>query len=105
MNKVQVIHEYDRIVTQLIDDIRNSHYKLQFFLELLQIKRGFFYKKMKEKRFTSEEVKTLSRYLYPEAYESYKVDVISKLLKASEKDIKEGRLKDINEVLGGGKWM
>ena len=63
MNTVRVIYEYDRIMNRLEEEIRNSNFKIQYFLDLLHLKRSFFYKKLKEKRFTSTEMKLLSKSL------------------------------------------
>lgn len=87
MNSVQIIHEYDKIIDSLEYEIKNSNYKIQYFLDLLQIKRSFFYKKLKEKRFTSKEMKILSKSLFPEAYKEYEVQVINDLIKKSKAQI------------------
>jgi len=91
MNTISIINEYDRIMDGLADDIKNSHYKIQYFLDLLDLKRGFFYKKLKEKRFTSEEMKVLSKYLYPEEYKNYEVETIDKLINISIEQIENGK--------------
>jgi hypothetical protein len=83
----------------LADDIKNSNYKVQFFMDLLGLKRGFFYKKLKEKRFTSEEMKVLSKHLYPEEYSDYEVEIIDKLLEISSQQIKDGNFKTHNVVM------
>lgn len=99
MNSIEIINKYDRLIEELGETIKNSPYKTQFFLDLLDIKRGFFYKKIKEKRFTSEEVKKLSKYLFPEDYNELEKKVIMELLEKSKKDIKAGSYRDFEEVL------
>lgn len=99
MNTIEVINEYDRLVGELGETIKKSPYKTQFFLDLLNIKRGFFYKKIKEKRFTSEEVKLLSPYLYPKVYNELEVKAIKNLLEKSKQEFKEGRFRNFDEVL------
>lgn len=89
MNSVQIIHEYDKLMNQLEAEVKNSNYKIQYFLDLLQIKRSFFYKKLKEKRFTSREMKILSKSLFPDAYKDYEVQIINELIEKSKKQIKE----------------
>jgi len=91
MNNIQVIYEYDKIVSRLGEEIKNSNYKIQYFLDLLQIKRSFFYKKLKEKRFTSEEVIKLSRSLFPDEYNEYEVQLINELIERSKEDIKNSK--------------
>lgn len=99
MNAINVIYEYDKIMTNLSSDIKNSNYKVQFFMNLLGLKRGFFYKKLKEKRFTSEEMKVLSKHLYPEEYSDYEVEIIDKLLEVSSQQIKDGKFKTHHVVM------
>ena len=61
MNKVDVIYEYDSVIARLSEDIKKSDYKVHYFLKLLNLKSSFFYKKLREKRFTSEEMKLISK--------------------------------------------
>ena len=91
MNNIQVIYEYDKIMSRLGEEIKKSNYKIQYFLDLLQIKRSFFYKKLKEKRFTSEEVIKLSRSLFPDEYNEYEVQLINELIERSKEDIKNNK--------------
>ena len=99
MNSIEIINRYDRLVEELGETIKNSPYKTQFFLDLLNIKRGFFYKKIKEKRFTSEEVKKLSKYLYPDDYNDVEKKVIKEILEKSKKEFKSGDFRDFEDVL------
>lgn len=99
MNAINVIYEYDELMSNLASDLKNSHYKMQFFMDLLGLKRGFFYKKLKEKRFTSDEMKILSKHLYPKEYSEYEVEMIDKLLDISSQQIKDGNYKTHNVVM------
>ena len=99
MNNVHIIYEYDRLMSRLGEEIKNSHYKIQYFLDLLEIKRSFFYKKLKEKRFTSEEVIKLSKSLFPEEYEDYEVSLINDLIKKSKEEIKNNKGQDFELFL------
>lgn len=103
MNKVELINKYHDLIDELGETIKNSPYKTQFFLDLLDLKRGFFYKKIREKRFTSEEVKKLSKYLYPNDYEELEKRAIKELLRKSKEEIKAGVYRDFNEVLSESK--
>ena len=91
--------ENDRIQSSLKQDIKNSNYKLQFFLDLLNLKSGFFYKKINEKRFTSDEMKILAKYLYPEAYQEYQERILDKALEVSREEIRTGNAQDFSECL------
>ena len=99
MNNIEIIYEYDKIMNRLGDEVKSSNYKIQYFLDLLQIKRSFFYKKLKEKRFTSEEVIKLSKSLFPEEYNDYEVQVINNLIDRSKEEIKNNKGKDFELFL------
>ena len=99
MNTIDLIYKYDELMNNLASDLKSSNYKLQFFMDLLGLKRGFFYKKLKEKRFTSEEVMKISKHLYPEEYSDYEVEIIDKLLVKSQQQIKEGNFKTHENVM------
>ena len=99
MNTVRVIYEYDRIMNRLEEEIRNSNFKIQYFLDLLHLKRSFFYKKLKEKRFTSTEMKLLSKSLFPEEYKEYEVQIISDLIDQSKEQIKNNKGEDFQLFL------
>lgn len=103
MNAIEVINEYDRLVGELGETIKSSPYKTQFFLDLLNLKPGFFYKKIKEKRFTSEEVKLLSKYLFPKEYNQLEIKAIKELLEQSKGEIKAGEYRDFEAVLNESK--
>ena len=49
MNNIHIIYEYDKLMSRLGDEIKNSNYKIQYFLDLLHIKRSFFLQKTKRK--------------------------------------------------------
>jgi predicted DNA-binding transcriptional regulator AlpA len=99
MNNIEIIYEYDKIMNRLADEVKSSNYKIQYFLDLLQIKRSFFYKKLKEKRFTSEEMIKLSKSLFPEEYNDYEVHIINKLIEKSKEEIKNNKGKDFELFL------
>ena len=99
MNTVQIIYEYDKIIDRLDKEIKKSNFKIQYFIDLLQLKRSFFYKKLKEKRFTSKEMKLLSKSLFPEEYKEYEVEIINELIDKSREEIKNNKGKDFNLFL------
>lgn len=99
MNNLDIIYKYDDVITQLIQDIKKSDFKTSYFLKLLNLKDSFFYKKMREKRFTNEEVKLLSQHLYPEQYQEFKDKLISKLLEKSKSQLENGEGVDFEKVL------
>lgn len=99
MRNLDVVYQYDVVVTQLIQDIKKSDFKTSYFLKLLNLKDSFFYKKMREKRFTNEEVKLLSQHLYPEQYQEYKDELTGKLLKKSKNQLENGEGVDFEKIL------
>tara|TARA_R110002072_G_scaffold24385_1_gene83022 strand:+ start:422 stop:751 length:330 start_codon:yes stop_codon:yes gene_type:complete len=103
MNKISIIYEYDAIIDKLAEDIKNSDFKVQFFLKLLNLKSSFFYKKLREKRFTSEEMKTISRHLYPSDYQNYKDNLIQDLLEKSKNQILNGETSNFENILQASK--
>jgi hypothetical protein len=103
MSKISIIYEYDSIINRLSEDIKKSDYKVQYFLKLLNLKSSFFYKKLREKRFTSEEMKLISRYLYPKEYQEYQESLLSEFLERSRAQIKEGQGIDFENTLAESK--
>ncbi len=103
MNKVNTINEYDRIIAGIAEDIKNSNFKIRYFMDLLGLKRGLFYKKMNEKRFTSEEMKKISKHLYPVEFEEHKESTILALLQESREQIIKGNTVNFEEVLVAAK--
>lgn len=103
MNTLEIIHNYDSVMTQLIEDIKKSDFKTAYFLKLLDLKDSFFYKKMREKRFTNEEVKLISKHLYPEQYQDYQDALIGKMLDKSKAQLKAGLGVDFENVLATSK--
>lgn len=102
-NTLEIIHHYDAVITQLIDNIKKSAFKTAYFLKLLNLKATFFDTKMREKRFTNEEVKLLSKQLYPEQYQSYKEAFVGKLLEKSKAQLRDGLGVHFEEVLANSK--
>jgi len=99
MNNISVIYEYDIIMNRLAKDIKNSDFKVHYFLKLLNLKSGFFYKKLREKRFTSEEVKLISKHIYPEEFQEFQDEQLNKFLEISRQQLKEGNNEDFEKIL------
>ncbi len=103
MNTVATIYNYDAIISHLAEDIKKSNYKINYFLNLLNLKPSFFYKKLKEKRFTSTEMKLIAKHLYPEEYQEYKDALISRFLARSKEQIAQGEGLDFESILEDSK--
>lgn len=91
MNTLKLIDNYEALTNQLIEDIKKSDFKVAYFLKLLNLKSSFFYKKMREKRFTNEEVKILSQHLYPEEYQAYLDEQLSNYISLAKKQLEQGK--------------
>ncbi len=103
MKTINIIYEYDKVINKVNEDIKKSNFKLQYFLDLLELKRSFFYKKMKEKRFTNDEMKLLSKHLYPEEYLEYEVSVINELLDKSIKEAESNQTENFDNAINEAK--
>jgi len=99
MNTLEIVYAYDKLLDRLAKDLKDSKYKLQFFLDILKMKRGLFYKKMKLKRFTSQEMILLSQHLYKEEYEQYQEGIILKKLEESKEQIMKGQTVNFEEAI------
>lgn len=99
MNTLKLIHDYDTVIDKLIEDIKKSDFKVSYFLKILNVKSSFFYKKMREKRFTNEEVKILSKHLYPEEYQAYQDELLGDYIEKAKKQLQNGEGINFEETL------
>ena len=83
------IKNYINILEQLPEMLSNSPFKMGYIVEKTGITPPTFYRKLKNKTFTADEVLTIAKIINPE--EAYKVELMESL-KAADKDIKEGRV-------------
>jgi hypothetical protein len=86
------IAEYENIVLELPQSIKNSKFKTEVFIKELGQTKATFYRKLSENRFAISEVKKIARILDLEK------EIDSKL-QASELDINEGRITKREEAL------
>ena len=70
--------------------------KSAFFYKKLNLKAPTYYRKLRENSFTTEEVMEITKLLFPE--EAYKEE-IKKDLKLAESDIDNGRIRNNNSVM------
>ena len=82
---IGLVEKYNSYINTLPELIKKSYYKAEYFIESLKVSEATYYRKLRENAFTSKEVTILSELLFPE-------QVILRHLKASEQDIKEGRV-------------
>lgn len=76
--------------------LKNSPFKINYIIEKLGYKENTFFKKLKDKRFSAEELLKISEIISPEEYREYE---INKMIEEGFKDMEEGRVKNFNSVM------
>ncbi|WP_297984217.1 hypothetical protein [uncultured Chryseobacterium sp.] len=76
--------------------LKNSPFKLNYIIEKLEYKENTFFKKMKERRFSAEELLKIAEIIKPDEYREYE---ISKMIEEGLNDMKEGRVKNFKKVM------
>lgn len=86
---LQTVKEYRNYIDRIPELIAKSYYKAEYFSKNLDLKLPTYYRKIREKAFTIDEVEKLTKLLYPkQAY----LEEIKKDLEQSKKDFKEGKV-------------
>lgn len=80
---IDIVTKYNNYLNELGDLLKNSYYKSEYFIKNLGISEAAYYRKLREKKFTTEEVTKLTELLYPE-------EMILKALEESEEAFKRG---------------
>lgn len=91
-----IIVNYENLVNSLPQLIKESKYKTEHFINIIGVATATFYRKLKTNSFTIDEVKIISKELYP--LEFYKAE-LEESLKLSEKQIKTGKVLANEDVL------
>ncbi|SEF54328.1 hypothetical protein SAMN05421847_0274 [Halpernia humi] len=86
------IENYIEIQNNIDQILKNSPLKLSFIIEKSGIKKPTFFKKLKEKRFTPEELLIIAKFVEPKIWQNETKEEILESLKRSEDDIKNGRI-------------
>ncbi|MCV9927648.1 hypothetical protein OIU83_08305 [Flavobacterium sp. LS1R49] len=81
---IEIVENYENYINNLPDLIGKSYYKAEFFMQKLGLKHATYYRKLKSKSFTNQEVKLLTTLLFPQ-------EILMLELQKSEEDIKAGR--------------
>ena len=82
---IQTVEAYSKYVESLPSLIGSSYYKAEYFITNLGLKRVTYYRKLREKNFTLQEVQKITELLFPE-------EVLLRGLRQSEEDIKEEKV-------------
>lgn len=85
---IAIVKDYKNYVNKLPEIIADTYYKADYFANGLDLKLPTYYRKLREKSFTLEEVEALTKLLYPK--ECYKQELLESL-EDSRKEIKEGK--------------
>jgi len=90
-NMTAEIEKYIEIQNNIDEILKNSPFKMSYIIEKSGIKKPTFFKKLKEKRFTPEELLVISKTIEPKQWRNETKEEILESLKRSEEDIKNGR--------------
>jgi hypothetical protein len=93
------IQKYIEIQNNIDQILKNSPVKLSFIIEKSGIKKPTFFKKLKEKRFTPQELLIIAQNVEPKTWRNETKEEILESLKRSEEDFENGRVHDYNEVM------
>lgn len=83
------IEKYIEIQNNIDEILKNSPFKMSYIIEKSGIKKPTFFKKLKEKRFTPEELLIISRTIEPQWRNETKEEILESL-KQAEIDIRNG---------------
>ena len=85
------IEKYIEIQNNINQILKDSPFKMSYIIEKSGIKKPTFFKKLKEKRFTPEELLTISKTIEPKQWRNETKEEILESLKRSEEDFKNGK--------------
>lgn len=92
------IEKYIEIQNNINQILKDSPFKISYIIEKTGIKKPTFFKKMKEKRFTSEELLAIAKVMEP-IYKNETHEEILESLKRSEEDFRMGRTVSYHEFM------
>ena len=89
-NKIMIaeIQKFIEIQNNIDQILKNSPVKLSFIIEKSGIKKPTFFKKLKEKRFTPQELLIIAEHINPKTWNNDLKEEILESLKKSEAGIK-----------------
>ncbi|WP_378103293.1 hypothetical protein [Chryseobacterium sp. sg2396] len=82
------IEKFIEIQNNIDEIIKNSPFKLSYIIEKSGIKKPTFFKKLKEKRFTPEELLVISKTIEVKEWRNETKEEILESLKKTEEDFK-----------------
>lgn len=87
---IEIVENYENYINSLPDLIGKSYYKAEFFMQKLGLKHATYYRKLRSRSFTHQEVKLITTLLFPE-------ELLIQELQKSEEDIRAGRIIDYSD--------
>lgn len=84
------IQKFIEIQNNIDEIIKNSPFKMSYIIEKSGIKKPTFFKKLKEKRFTPEELLIISKTIEQKEWHNETKEEIMESLKRAEQEIKNG---------------
>ena len=85
------IEKYIEIQNNIDEILKNSPFKMSYIIEKSGIKKPTFFKKLKEKRFTPEELLVISKTIEVRRSRNETEEEILESLKQTEEDFKNGK--------------
>ena len=85
------IQKYIEIQNNIDEILKNSPFKMSYIIEKSGIKKPTFFKKLKEKRFTPEELLVISKTIEPKQWRNETKEEILESLRKTEEDFKNGK--------------
>lgn len=85
------IEKYIEIQNNIDEILKNSPFKMSYIIEKSGIKKSTFFKKLKGKRFTPEELLVISKTIEPKQWRNETKEEILESLKKTEQDFKNGK--------------
>ena len=92
------IEKYIEIQNNIDQILKDSPFKMSYIIEKSGIKKPTFFKKLKEKRFTPEELLIISKTVETKVWRNETKEEILESFKRSEDDFKNGRTHTYEEV-------
>lgn len=95
---IKIVSKYAKYMEELPQLLKDSPYKTSFIIEELQIPSATYYRKLKDKSFTVEEVEKLTKILFPnEAFLAKMGEPLSNF----RKKIKQRKVTELEKILKG----
>ena len=93
---IQIVKEFQDYALNIGKYIDKSNYKTKFFVDLLDLSRATYYRKLREHTFSVDEIGKISEVLFPKEAYLFQIQEDLKLAKA---DILKGRVVDHDTVM------